>query len=145
MTRPGPAHTFRQRMLSALRGASMHMLLSRVSGSNVVCIAPLNNNMLPALWNQCCGNRFSYVGHAGEGRSFSTIQSNSEVAATDSSLTLSETMRRILSLENASQEEKNRFRLRQTLKDYQLHSTDTGKLRSFHSIKILVHLKNSRP
>eukprot|EP00291_Cryptomonas_curvata_P000285 CAMPEP_0172195620 /NCGR_PEP_ID=MMETSP1050-20130122/26317_1 /TAXON_ID=233186 /ORGANISM="Cryptomonas curvata, Strain CCAP979/52" /LENGTH=172 /DNA_ID=CAMNT_0012871719 /DNA_START=97 /DNA_END=611 /DNA_ORIENTATION=+ len=41
-------------------------------------------------------------------------------------LSLSETMRRVLSLENASQEEKNAFRLRQVVKECQLHPTDTG-------------------
>ena len=43
---------------------------------------------------------------------------------------LSETMRRVLSLDNASQEEKNLFRLREVLKEYQIHPTDTGNLRA---------------
>ena len=58
-------------------------------------------------------------------RSFST-----EIFATEESMPLSETMRRVLSLDNASQEEKNLFRLREVLKEYQIHPTDTGNLRA---------------
>ncbi len=59
-------------------------------------------------------------------RNFSTVVESFDSTGSDPSLSLSETMRRVLSLENASQEEKNLFKLRQVVKDYQLHSTDTG-------------------
>ncbi len=51
----------------------------------------------------------------------------------ESGLSLSETMRRVLSLENASQEEKNAFRLRQVMKEFQLHPTDTGPVQILYS------------
>ena len=63
--------------------------------------------------------------HASQNRDGVLGQTSTNIAV-DSSLSLTETMRRVLSLENASQEEKNQFRLRQVLKEYQLHPTDCG-------------------
>ncbi len=112
--------------LSRLSGLESKFLGMRFETKQVVTSYGTKGVFPSAVSNLTCFRR-----NLSESASSNLSSEDSAAAATsstysESNLSLSETMRRVLSLENASQEEKNAFRLRQVMKEFQLHPTDTG-------------------